>query len=244
MENIKSSVVKSLDGTNIEVFPYIPYIMQDLWEMGADPQVVSDLIKKNINQNYLKVLDLGCGKGAVSIKLAKDFGYTVRGMDLVPEFIESAITHAEELGVSDKCLFETGDIRIRIGEFKKYDIVILGAIGDVFGDLYYTLKKVARTMNRKGYVVLDDCYIKDSLKTDYDRCLREKVFYDQIKSSGYEIIDEVIFDVEKIKDFNKKTMLPIKQRINKLKNKYPEKETLFLDYLKIKNMKFMYWKTN
>ena len=71
MKTIEESVLASLDGSDKELFPYLTYILQDLWEIGANPAVIIKLIDNQFTiGNNLKVLDLGCGKGAVSIKVA------------------------------------------------------------------------------------------------------------------------------------------------------------------------------
>ncbi len=232
MENKKQSVVQSLDGSNIGIFPYLAYILQDIWEIGADPRVMSDLIKKNIDIKQLKILDLGCGKGAVAVNIARELDCTVKGIDLMPEFIKTAKKYARKHRVAEKCVFETGDIRTRIHELKNFDIVILGAIGPILGQLHTTLKKVAGSLKKQGYVLLDDSYINDNSKTDYNRCLRKSEFYKQINSAGFEIIKEVIFDISKIENCNKFTYELIEKRINELINQLPEKREIFLNYLK------------
>ena len=85
MKTIEESVVTAMDGSDKELFPYLPYILQDLWEIGADPTIIIKLIDKRFpNSDKLKVLDLGCGKGAVSIKVSQKFGYHCLGIDAVP----------------------------------------------------------------------------------------------------------------------------------------------------------------
>ncbi len=65
LNTIEESVVIAMDGSDIELFPFLPYILQDVWEIGADPEAIKKLIKKHCNNlAELKVLDLGCGKGA------------------------------------------------------------------------------------------------------------------------------------------------------------------------------------
>ena len=72
MKTIEESVLTAMDCTDSEILPYLPYILQDFWEIGSDPDVIIDLLKKHLsNTNNFKVLDLGCGKGAVSIIIAK-----------------------------------------------------------------------------------------------------------------------------------------------------------------------------
>ncbi|MEW5920035.1 MAG: class I SAM-dependent methyltransferase [Bacillota bacterium] len=60
-----------------------------------------------------KVLDLACGKGAVSVKLAQAFGCRVHGIDAVKAFIEEANRWAKKYNVESKgrglpCLRNTG----------------------------------------------------------------------------------------------------------------------------------------
>jgi 2-polyprenyl-3-methyl-5-hydroxy-6-metoxy-1,4-benzoquinol methylase len=65
--NLEKSIVESLDGPITEIFPYLPYILQDIWEIGADPDTMLQIIDRNIEKRPLKILDLGCGKGAISM---------------------------------------------------------------------------------------------------------------------------------------------------------------------------------
>ena len=65
---VEESVVMAMDGTSSNLFPFLPYIFQDLWEIGTSPEIVLTLVKKHTTDySNLKVLDLGCGKGAVLI---------------------------------------------------------------------------------------------------------------------------------------------------------------------------------
>ena len=66
MKSLEESVVIAMDGSDPELFPFLPYIMQDLWEIGSDPETIIRLIRKHADKPAgMKVLDLGCGKGAV-----------------------------------------------------------------------------------------------------------------------------------------------------------------------------------
>jgi len=50
MKAIEESVVAAMDGSNPELFPFIPYIMQDLWEIGTDPTTVVQLIRSQFEE--------------------------------------------------------------------------------------------------------------------------------------------------------------------------------------------------
>jgi len=67
-------LARSLSAGTTELLPYLPYILQDYWELGSDPEVMVQLVKKYVNlSNNTRILDLACGKGAVSIKLLTGF---------------------------------------------------------------------------------------------------------------------------------------------------------------------------
>lgn len=231
MKKIEWSVVESLDGTDMELFTYLPYILQDIWEIGADPSIMSELIKKNIGNKSLKILDLGCGKGAISIHLAKELNCSIKGIDAMPDFIKEANGYAVKYQVSDKCDFEVGDIRSKIKEMRNFDVVILGAIGPVLGNLNTTLKILAKSLNKTGYVLLDDSYIEDNSELNYDRCLRKSDFYEQIKTADFEIIQEVIFEGNAIESSDNIIYNAIEKRVNELILQYPTKTKLFNGYL-------------
>lgn len=70
----------------------------------------SFLIDKNLTKNDINTLiDLGCGKGAVLIYTANKFDYNGPGIDIVPEFIQSAIQFSIEHSVDNRIDFKTDD---------------------------------------------------------------------------------------------------------------------------------------
>ena len=106
MKDLEKSIVASLDGRDKKLLPYFPYLMQDLWEIGASPEVIAELIKKHGLDKKKKILDLGCGKGAVSVKLAREFDFSIHGVDAMPEFIVEAYQYAQKYKVEKLCKFE------------------------------------------------------------------------------------------------------------------------------------------
>ena len=99
MKTLNESIVESLDGFQPELLPYLPYLLQDLWEIGADPSTMLSLIKQYMRQDKLNILDLGCGKGAVSIKIAQEINCKILGIDAMNEFIKSAQDYADRKSV-------------------------------------------------------------------------------------------------------------------------------------------------
>lgn len=233
MKSIEESVVTAMDGTDIELFPFIPYILQDSWEIGADPEVIISLIAKHKkNTPDLRVLDLGCGKGAVTVNIAQKLNCFCHGIDALVDFIEYAKKKAIEYHVDHLCRFEVGDIREMITELPAFDIIILGAIGPVFGDYFSTLTKLSACLDPAGIFIIDDGYIEKTSDYNHPLILKKERLYKQIESSGMKLIDEVIIPGNSIKDSNNFVFVNLERRCKELIIKFPYKKHLFENYIK------------
>ncbi len=233
MDTVKKSIVKSLDGFELRLLPHLSYLLQDLWEIGAFPDIIIDIIKKHaILKNESRILDLGCGKGAVLIRLVKEFGCRAYGIDALPEFIEEATKYAKKNKVLQKCKFEIGDIRRMVDQLQRYDLVILGSIGPVFGDIESTLLKVQNCINDDGYVILDDGYLSNKSTLNSPIYFKETDFLRQIESAKMKIVDKTLLNSAYIKKSNNQIYDSIHKRVLELKEKYPEDRSIFDGYLK------------
>ena len=222
-----------MDGTDKELFPFLPYILQDIWEIGADPDAMIRLIKKHCNNlAKLKILDLGCGKGAVSVKVSREFGCTCYGIDAIPEFIELARQKANELKLDHLCKFETGDIREKVEDLSGYDVVILGAIGPVFGDYFSTLSTLAKCISKNGIFIIDDGYIEDGSDFVHPMMVKRSDLLRQIEKAGMRLLEDDIMDKEAIKDSDDQIFGNLKKRCHELIDQFPDKQALFLNYIK------------
>jgi len=47
MKSVEESVTAALDGSDADLFPFLPYILQDLWEIGSGPETVTAMIRKH-----------------------------------------------------------------------------------------------------------------------------------------------------------------------------------------------------
>lgn len=227
MENIEAQVVKSLYGEDIELYDFIPYLLQDLWEIGASPEVIIDMVKRHIGKSDISVLDLGCGKGAVSVKLAKAVGCKVKGIDALKDFIEYAEDKAREYGVSNICKFVVGDIRECYEE--DYDLIIFAACGDIFGDLDATVVKLKAMVKNGGYIIIDDAFCEADKQVD-GYITHEEVI-NAFKKNKLELIEESIIGNEALKVINDANNRSIALRATELKIKHPEKSWLFDNYI-------------
>lgn len=232
MKDLKTSIVESLDGTsNPELFPFLDYLLQDLTEIGTEPRLVEKLIRTHIQARPLRVLDLGCGKGAVSIHLARVLGCQVTGIDGMEAFIQAAQKLAASHQVAHLCNFIQGDIREKVKELNGFDVVILGAIGPVFGFMGDTLKAVLPTLNKGGFVIIDDGFKEDNTLPAYDKVLGKTDFYTQIAENGFSILEEIILSAEDIASPNQSTQQCIVTRAKELVQKVPDRAELFNNYV-------------
>jgi ubiquinone/menaquinone biosynthesis C-methylase UbiE len=101
----QQSVANSLEAEQ-NLLPYMPYLLQDLWAFGSSVNQILDLIGTlPLSSDSTKVLDLGCGKGAVSIRIASKLRFDVVGVDAMSEFLKDAQRKSSEYQVSDLCCF-------------------------------------------------------------------------------------------------------------------------------------------
>lgn len=138
MKSLEESVVIAMDGTDKDIFPYLPYILQNFWEIGASPSDMITLIESQFTDfSELKIVDLGCGKGAVSIKIAEKLGCECWGFDAIGDFIEEARIKATDYNVASLCHFEQADIREKIKELPRFDVIIWSYRPGIRRLLYY-----------------------------------------------------------------------------------------------------------
>jgi SAM-dependent methyltransferase len=233
MKTIEESVVAAMDGTDRELFPFLPYILQDVWEIGADPNTIIKLIKKYCdNVAVLRVLDLGCGKGAVSIKISQECGCACLGIDAMPEFIAFAKQKAAALNVSHLCRFEIGDIREKVKDLSDFDVVILGAIGPVFGDYFSTFSILSGCIKQNGIFIIDDGYIDDASDFTHPMILKKSDIMQQLEKAGMLLVEDDIMDRDGIKSADDYIFDHLKKRCDELTDQMPDKAALFQNYIK------------
>jgi ubiquinone/menaquinone biosynthesis C-methylase UbiE len=233
MKTLEESVAQAMDGSDTRIVPFLPYILQDAWEIGTPAEMVVDLVRRHTrDHSRLSVLDLGCGKGAVAVKLAAELGCRCLGVDAVKEFIDYARGKAAEWGVSDLCRFETGDIRERIVSLGRFDVVVLGAIGPVFGDYRTTLATVSPHLRQGGVVVVDDGFIPDDSPYSHPLVLKRSDMLRQVEEAGLHLAEEVPVGSDEIRDTSEVIFRDLKRRCEELMAMYPEKRGLFEDYIR------------
>lgn len=232
---------RSLTAETTELIPFLPYLLQDLWELGSDPKEMIRLIKKHVPiSSGTKLLDIACGKGAVSINAAKELNVNVYGFDLIKDFIDYAKNKAQELSVGDLCHFTVADVNDVVNNEANYDCVIFGAAGNILGTPEETLKKLCGTIKQGGFILIDECYLPDDTndvtngatkneKIEYKNYeyLRREQWLQLFADSGLLLVEEAI-NQEHDYENDKNAMTA---RAAELSAKHPEKEAMFAGYI-------------
>lgn len=231
MENINKDFLDSLDLLDKEMEKHIPYVLQDLWELGSIPEYVHKLIDKNVSKKDIKtIIDFGCGKGAVLIYLASKFDFNGLGIDIVPEFIKSAIQYSIENSVDNRIDFKTDDILKRISRNEKYDIMIYGYDSEILGDVYNSISQLQNSISDSGYLILEIAFTPDE-KERIEGLPTEKELLEQLDKSDLKTIDNIFWDTNKIRTINDQNNNHINKRIQELKKIYPGQTRIFERYM-------------
>jgi len=233
----KEKLAASLSADTTELLPFLPYLLQDFWELGSDPDVMANLIKKYVDiSNKTKILDLACGKGAVSVKAAQKLRVKVKGIDLTPEFIKCAEEKAKEFNVDDLCEFLIGDINDAVKTESDYDCVVFGAAGtDVLGGPPEALIKLKSTVKSGGYILIEEGYIPEDVKQEDIKFNAGAYFPLQywlnlFKEVGLELVETASGHSEGNLD-SKTGLAAITKRANELIKKHPNKKDIFNKYV-------------
>ena len=229
----QQSVANSLEAEE-NLLPYMPYLLQDLWALGSSVNQILDLIGTiPLSSDSAKVLDLGCGKGAVSIRIASKFRFDVVGVDAMPEFLKDAQRKSAEYQVSDLCCFIERDILTYVTNEHNFDIVILAALGGIFGSNKKTIENLRTQVRPGGYMIIDDGYLKKrevlSRKgyehyQNYEKTVQELTFFND------RLFTE-ISTTEVSRKINDEYLKVIENRGMKLISQYPELEKDLKNYL-------------
>lgn len=234
-KKIELSLARSLE-TTPDFLPYLPALLVDLWDLGCSlDQIVEMVGQLNLLPDKTEILDLGCGKGAVSITLAKKFGISVTGIDASKAFLKVAIQKAKGYQAFHLCRFEFGDIREYTQKERDFDLVIYASMGNVLGNFREIVGKLRRMVHPDRYILIDDGFLKSEHKIDregYEHYLQHEEVIRQLTSFGDEIIHEVIMPDETVHSINYGYLDSIKKRSKELLAKKPELEEAVSDYIR------------
>ncbi len=233
-DNLKKSVAQSLDATT-GMLPFVPELIKDMWALGSFPDRIVELLKPlDLTPEKTRVLDLGCGKGAVSITLAQELDFWAVGIDACRPFLEEAKSKAEEHQVSNLCRFEYGDIRKAVQTLKDFDVVIYVSLGGTLGGFDATVGKLRQTVRPGGYLIIDDGFLKESTKLDragYEHYAPHDETLKQLTSHGDTLLREIIYTFEETQNLDHHYLDLIRKRGKIFIKNHPELADDVLAYI-------------
>jgi ubiquinone/menaquinone biosynthesis C-methylase UbiE len=232
-EKLKKSVSDSLEAGSL--LSFMPYLLQDLWSLGSSVDEIIQAVRElNLPSEKTKVLDLGCGKGAVAVKLASECGFKVTGIDAMESFLNDARKKANEFNVGHLCTFINQDILEYIKKEGDYAIVIFASLGGIFGSFRDTILKLRRLIKNGGYIIIDDGFLKEGVVLNrkgylhyrsYDETIKELTFFND------RIVNE-INTTDLNREINYNYLGLIKPRAEELINIHPELTSEIRNYIK------------
>lgn len=149
-----------------ELLPFAQELLSDLGALGSEVDAIVAAIGA-LGLDSATVVDLGSGKGAVSIAIARELGLAVHGIELFEPFVNSSHEAAEMAGVADRCLFSHGDIREMAGSIDVADVAVFAALGDVLGPLDVTVGILRQYVRPGGFVVINDCCLREGVDVSF-----------------------------------------------------------------------------
>ncbi|HCY86562.1 MAG TPA: class I SAM-dependent methyltransferase [Desulfobacteraceae bacterium] len=131
----------------------------DQLHTGGAPATLALMKKANLPENS-RVLDAGCGIGGSSRLLADTFGFTVTGIDLVTDFVETARTLSEwavpHLDTGSDISFDQGSVTDLPYEDNTFDAVLCQHILMNIPDKAAGLKEFSRVLRSGGKLILHE----------------------------------------------------------------------------------------
>lgn len=217
-----------------DLLPFLPRIFADMEELGARSREVLQILRPVGLPESARVLDLGCGKGAIALALAQEFDCVLHAIDGMPAFIDHAEQRAEAVGVGDQCVFAEGDVRNAVLQSRDYDLVCLLALGDILGTAEETVAALRACVKPGGLILIDDAYLRDGVAVPEDvvNCFDHQTTLELLCSSGDEIVAELVIDGPDTEAHYRSMTAKIAARVATLVEEHPGAEELLNGYVR------------
>jgi SAM-dependent methyltransferase len=102
-----------------------------------------------------RVLDIASGRGGPAVLFAGEFGCSIDGIEIAPEFHAVAVERAEAAGLAERVTFRLGDAaQEELGE--GWDVALCLGASFVWGGLAATLEALEPVVRPGGHVVVGE----------------------------------------------------------------------------------------
>jgi len=224
-----SDVVAEAFGADPALVPLLPTILSGLSALGAWPDHVETLLRRHaVLTKDSRVVDLGCGKGVLAVRIARTFHCSVTGLDLFEPFLESARVAAEHAGVTDRCVFEREDIQqVRDSRVESFDLAVLSAVGaGTFGTYADCIASIRRWVGRGGSILIGDGVLRHRLLEDaeftgYGYYEPKKRAVQELTSCGDTLVDETPVPQATLIEENRRSLEAIREGVERAVRRCP-----------------------
>ena len=228
------------------LLPWIPELLGDFDELGSDAALVVDVLAALGLPASARVLDLGCGKGAVAVAIAKAFRCRVEGIELFEPFIDACRARAAAADVSDRCTFRHGDILKAAGRTEPVDVAVFAALGDVLGPLDETIGVIRRFVRDGGHMLIFDDYLKDggtSAFPGFENYAAHDETLRRLQAHGDVLRREVIVSTDQSETYAQE-IAQIERRAEALAARRPELEPALTRFVEGQRQEYAYMTAN
>ncbi|MDZ7318156.1 MAG: class I SAM-dependent methyltransferase [candidate division KSB1 bacterium] len=242
MQNSATSSVARPFAVSPEMAPFLPELMTDLNTLGVPAYAIVQLLRSlRLTPEFTRVLDLGCGKGVVACAVAEALNFSVLGVDALPVSIAAASRLAAARGLSNICSFRCEDIRTTVANVDDYDVVMLLAVGSIWGSLEKTVAAIRHCLRPGGYMLIADAFwaterdIADVSYADHRHTLGQLTAYGDI------LLEEVLLSPAQMIDLSPGTIRLITQRAEKLAQLHPENANQLTQFVASLKQRVQFW---
>ncbi len=233
MDRRKQEIAESLE-ISPDLLPYVPELLADVDALGCNAETIVSLLRPlGLLEYKTRVLDLGCGKGVLGLRLAEQLAFHVTGVDLFEPFIREARQLASERNLTDRCHFEVQDLRQALSDARDFDVVVYASLG-VLGDLEHAVGELRRAVRPGGYCIIDDGYLARSSKLDaagYGHYVDHEQTLQRLTAHQDRLLEEVIISSEDAEAYNRQTTERIRRRAGLLASRHPQLADRFHAYV-------------
>lgn len=138
------------------LLPLLPELFSEVDGPGTLPGEVLAALEPLGLPPRTCALDLGCGKGAVSLALAGRFGWTVVGVDAFLPFVEEARQRALAGNLSHLVTFRPEDLRATLARDESCDVLLYLGLGPLLGEVGRTVGRLRTRVRPGGLLLVND----------------------------------------------------------------------------------------
>ena len=118
-----------------------------------------------------KVVDIGCGKGELLIRMVERFGIEGVGVDRSPTFLSIAQERSSRAGISGRISFFEQDAGCYTADSTRFAAGLCIGSGAAFGFFADVARRMSRLVQQGGRLLIGECYWKQEPAEEYLRFL-------------------------------------------------------------------------